>query len=296
MSEGRLCAYGCRRPAAHYFKSVDKWCCNKNVSLCPEVIDKIRRKATGRKHTQKTKDKISKINKERPIPEGCMRALRKIHKEQIGKPSGMKGKERSKEAIRITSKKNKGKKRTPQQIENLKKGNKKAIEKKEGKRFSYDHSPLKGKKLSKDHRYKLSIAKKGKPSPKKGIPGPKASSETKRKMRITHIKILQERIANGGQITPAYNSAACILIDEYGEQNNFKFQHAMNGGEFHIKELGYWVDGYDPEKNVVVEVDEPHHFNADGNLCKRDVRRQSEITEYLERKHKKSCVFIRLRI
>jgi len=117
-----------------------------------------------------------------------------------------------------------------------------------------------------------------------------------KKLRVSSLERIQERLKDGHQITPNYNPAACILIDEYGEQNNFKFQHAMNGGEFHIKELGYWVDGYDPEKNVVVEVDEPHHFNADGNLCKRDVRRQSEITEYLERKHKKSCVFIRLRI
>jgi hypothetical protein len=33
----------------------------------------------------------------------------------------------------------------------------------------------------------------------------------------------------------------------------------MNGGEYFIEELGYWVDGYDKEKNVVIEYYENAH-------------------------------------
>ena len=65
--------------------------------------------------------------------------------------------------------------------------------------------------------------------------------------------------------------------------------HAENGGEFHIKELGYWVDGYSPSKNIVFEFDEPSHFDKNGLLKKRDQIRQKEIEQYLK------CIFIRIR-
>jgi very-short-patch-repair endonuclease len=54
--------------------------------------------------------------------------------------------------------------------------------------------------------------------------------------------------------------------------------------------LGYWVDGYDKEKNVVIEIDEKQHFDINGNLLEKDIRRQKEIEKYLD------CKFIRLRI
>ena len=94
----------------------------------------------------------------------------------------------------------------------------------------------------------------------------------------------------GGQMFPFFNKDACALIDEYGKKHGYQFQHAMNGGEYHIKELGYWVDGYDSEKNVVIEVDEAHHFDVNGNLSEKDIRRQAEIEDFLQ------CKFIRLKI
>jgi len=91
-----------------------------------------------------------------------------------------------------------------------------------------------------------------------------------------------------GQVTPNYNPKACKRIIEYGEEHGYNFQHAENGGEYQV--LRYWVDGYDKEKNVVIEVDEPHHYDKEGNLKEKDVLRQKEITDFL------SCKFIRLRI
>ena len=64
----------------------------------------------------------------------------------------------------------------------------------------------------------------------------------------------------------------------------------MNGGEFYIKELGYWVDGYDKDKNVVIEIDEKRHFDINGNLHKKDIKRQDEIMDLLK------CKFIRLKL
>ena len=87
-----------------------------------------------------------------------------------------------------------------------------------------------------------------------------------------------------GKVTPCYNPNACILIDEYGKQHGFNFQHAENGGE--VRVIGYSLDGYDRDKNVVIEIDEPSHkWKLD-----YDKKRQKEIEEYL------GCEFIRIKL
>ena len=113
------------------------------------------------------------------------------------------------------------------------------------------------------------------------------NNEAKRKMRLSRIAYLTKIINGGGQISPNYNINACKIIDEYGKENGYNFQHAMNGGEFYIKELGYWVDGYDKDKNTVFEYDEKHHFDINGNLKPKDINRQANIINYL------NCKFIR---
>jgi len=132
-----------------------------------------------------------------------------------------------------------------------------------------------GKKRSEETRRKISEAEKGKT----------LTQETKRKMRIAAIKRIERK---HGQVHPNYNPEACRLIEEYNEKHGYNFQHAENGGEFHIKELGYWVDGYDAAKNVVIEVDESHHYKDD-KLKEKDIQRQQEIEEHLD------CEFIRIR-
>ena len=119
------------------------------------------------------------------------------------------------------------------------------------------------------------------------LKGKHLSQETRKKMRIATIKRIESR---HGQCYPNYNPEACKLIDEYGKENNYNFQHAENGGEFLVKGLGYWVDGYDKKRNTIIEIDEAHHFDINGNLSERDIQRQKEITEFLK------CEFIRFRI
>jgi len=103
------------------------------------------------------------------------------------------------------------------------------------------------------------------------------SEETKRKIRLSTIKTLNEKY--GGGICPKYNPIACQQIDEYGKQHGYNFKHALNGGEFYIKELGYWVDGYDKEKNVVIEYYELHHKRSKERI--RDSKRLQEIINLL---------------
>lgn len=114
-------------------------------------------------------------------------------------------------------------------------------------------------------------------------------SHVRRKMRVSAIRRIRNQLIDGGQIYPAYNINACKIIDEYGKQHGYNFQHAMCGGEFYLKELGYWVDGYDKEKNVVIEIDESHHFDSNGILIEKDIKRQKEIEEFLK------CKFIRIK-
>lgn len=115
--------------------------------------------------------------------------------------------------------------------------------------------------------------------------GKPISFNVKRKIantnRLRRIKEIKNKV---GQIMPNFNPVACKLIDEYGKQHGYNFQHALNGGEFHIKELGYFVDGYDKEKNVVIEYYEQHHKKK---LVKDKIRKK-EIKKYLK------CEFIEL--
>jgi hypothetical protein len=114
------------------------------------------------------------------------------------------------------------------------------------------------------------------------------SEETKRKLRLSTIERLKKTFGSGA--CPSYNPKACKIIDDYGKKNGYNFQHALNGGEFYIENLGYWVDGYDKEKNIVIEVDEHHHFDALGNLKRNDILRQKQIKKSLQ------CKFIRIKL
>jgi hypothetical protein len=112
------------------------------------------------------------------------------------------------------------------------------------------------------------------------------SNETKKKQRARAISYIESL---SGKVVPRYNKSSIRLIEEYGKKHGYKFQHAENGGEVHIKELGYFLDAYDKDKNVVLEIDEDRHFSL-GELKESDVIRQSEIEQKLK------CKFIRIRI
>ena len=57
--------------------------------------------------------------------------------------------------------------------------------------------------------------------------------------------------------------------------------------QYYVESLGYFVDGYIPELNLVIEIDEKYHQNK--YYIKRDKRRESEI------KNKLNCTFVRIK-
>jgi hypothetical protein len=107
--------------------------------------------------------------------------------------------------------------------------------------------------------------------------GKKRSDEFCRKARLIRIDQISRDKFNGNQVFPSYNPKACKIIDVYGKENGYDFQHAMSGGEYYIKELGYWVDGYDKDKNVVIEYYEKRHSNR----IQKDAKRELEIRNHL---------------
>jgi len=109
------------------------------------------------------------------------------------------------------------------------------------------------------------------------------SIETKRKIRISSISYIEKCKLNGGQLSPSYNSSSIPILEQKAKELNIvDLQHAENGGEYFINELGYWVDGYSKDKNIVIEYYEKFH----NKKIKRDLRRQKEIIKFL------NCEFI----
>lgn len=116
--------------------------------------------------------------------------------------------------------------------------------------------------------------------------GRKKTDEEISKIRISKIERVKSKIKTG--INPRYNPEACKIISNYGNNNGFNFIHAENGGEFFVKEVGCFLDGYDKTKNIVIEFYERFHYNEDGTLKEKDIRRESLIINKLK------CGFIRI--
>ena len=72
------------------------------------------------------------------------------------------------------------------------------------------------------------------------------------------------------------------IIDFVEKQLGIKFER-------NHKFYGYFIDGYNYEHKLAIEVDEKHHFYADGSRKKKDIERQS----YLQ--NKLNCNFIRIK-
>ena len=106
-------------------------------------------------------------------------------------------------------------------------------------------------------------------------------------MKVSHetpLCLLEDsKKFNGNQVIPGYNISSILILEQRAKELGITdLQHAENGGEYHIKELGYFVDGYSKEKNIVIEYYEKFHTSN----IKKDMNRQQEITNLLK------CKFI----
>lgn len=105
------------------------------------------------------------------------------------------------------------------------------------------------------------------------------NTDRNKKIRLKKIEWIQNTKNNGNQIFPAYNTKAIPILEQKAKELGITdLMHAENGGEFYIKELGYWVDGYSKEKNIVIEYYEKYH----NRQTERDERRKQEIVDFLK--------------
>ena len=103
-----------------------------------------------------------------------------------------------------------------------------------------------------------------------------------KKIRLTTLKNIKNR---HGQIMPNYNPSSIPILEAKAKELGITdLQHAENGGEFNIKELGYWVDGYSKEKNIVLE----HYEKWHNRQKEKDVHRKEEIISFL------NCDFVEI--
>lgn len=156
----------------------------------------------------------------------------------------------------------------------------------------------KGKKncFSEDTRKKMSLAKKDKKLSLKlmkkfTMKGKKHSEKTKRKMRIIMI---EKMLKNGNKYTPSYNKKSIPLFISLNKDFSLEGIFAENPREHLIKDIGYFVDYYEPNLNLVIEWNEEKHYELNKNtnryvLNKKHKTRQKEIKKYLR------CKFINIR-
>lgn len=108
------------------------------------------------------------------------------------------------------------------------------------------------------------------------------SAKTVKQMSLSAI----ERVKRNG-MPHSYNPNSIPIIEQYGKECGYNFQHAENGGEYQIPNNTFYVDGYDAKHNVVVEYDEPYHFR-NGGLHPKDIWRMNVIMSEL------NCIFVRI--
>jgi len=215
----------------------------------------------GEHHTEETKRKMSEAHKGRIVSKETREKIGKAHK----------GKKISEEAKIKMSNAKKGKPSNMKGKQHTNLTKKKISEANKG-----NSAWNKGKKgninSGRTH------FKKGEPSAFKGR---KHSEETKKKLgKFAREKRIKEILEQGHSLQLGKNEKK--ILDEMEKKIGYKIYRQYNI-------IGYILDGYCKELNIVFEVDEDFHFDSEGNLSKKDLKRQKDIEDEL------NCKFIRIK-
>ena len=137
------------------------------------------------------------------------------------------------------------------------------------KKLSGSNNPMFGKKLSDDHKKKLS----GKIPWNKGQQGQqKDTPETRFKKSIGAIKHINSHLRDGKKVTPMVGKNEMLIIDQIENIINLK---GISESKDLFNRCSKWPDRYYEKYNLCVDVLENHHFDKlTGELSKKDLRRE----------------------
>lgn len=152
-----------------------------------------------------------------------------------------------------------------------------------------------GKKLSKKHKNNIKKNSKGYWKGKKiPINIRLKISKTLKQLKIdrgyivsekSRIKIRKKMIKKiektKGKFKCFYSEKACIFFNKLNNKYKLNGQHALNKGEYHVKELGYFLDFYSEKYNIVIEWNEHNHYN-NNRLTAKHITRQEQIKRKLK--------------
>lgn len=155
-----------------------------------------------------------------------------------------------------------------------------------------------GKSLSDEHCRKISMSNSGENHPMFGkhhseemkrkqserYRGAKLSEETKRKLRI---KTIEQHKKNGISF-PAIDKGSSEYFKQLNENEGFHIKYP----NIEIKDLGYFVDGYDPTLHAIFEYDTKTHNSK--RYKEKDLQRQIEIIKYYKTMGKPLTHFFRI--
>ena len=193
----------------------------------------------------------------------------------------------SEETKRKISESLKKRRQRPPKLTELPPEKQEEIKKMLSERWKGDKNPLRKKKLNGEDltpwnkgktmpewfREKLSKAFKGRIPWNKGKKGYKHSEETKKKMRLAAIRYIKEV---RGFVHPRIGRHEKQILDELEIKLGYRIIRQYQVG-------GYFLDGYIPEINLAIEVDERPKTK------KKDIEREEFI------KQKLGCQFLRIK-
>lgn len=209
----------------------------------------------GKSPSQQTKNKLSEIMK--------------------GKTSWNKGKkwsEETKQKMRIVKLGKKASKETKLKMSKVHLGNDNGLLGKKLSEQTKERMSIsrRGRKFSEEHKHNLSNSHKGKIFSDKHITA----------FRVSAIKRIERQKFNGEKLRPCIGRHERLLLDAI--QELFRMPVIR---QYKIESLGFFVDGYIPQLNLCIEIDEGHHRRTN----KEDFNRQKQIEKEL------NCSFLRIR-
>ena len=99
------------------------------------------------------------------------------------------------------------------------------------------------------------------------------TKETKKKLRKARIRQIEK---NYGKCEPNFNPNACKIFKEFDEINNTQGRYAMYGnGEKLVKGLHYYLDYFNEDLKLIIEIDEYYHENEIQKA--KDIVREDKI-------------------